>query len=72
MEEKFSRLKIKPIERTTLTVGEIATYLGLSKDFIYILVRENRIPHVRVGRRILFKRESIDKWFEDMEDGGYE
>lgn len=69
---KLSKLNFKPIERTTLTADEIAKYLGLSRDTIYILARENKIPHVRIGRRILFKIESIDKWLEDIEDGGYE
>lgn len=71
-ENKFKKINIEPIRRTTLTVEEIAIYLGLSKDMIYKLVRGKRIPHVRVGSRILFKRESIDKWLFDIEEGGYE
>lgn len=61
---------IEPIKRTTVTVEEVAQYIGISKDMVYVLVREKRIPHIRVGRRILFKRESIDDWFKELEEGG--
>lgn len=58
--------KFKQIERSTLTVEEIAKYIGISKEQIYLMVREKRIPCFRIGRRILFKRESIDRWIEDQ------
>src|SRR5699024_12763260 len=53
-------------KRSTLTVTEIAEYIGLSSDMIYILCREKRIPHIRIGRRILFKRAAIDEWLENQ------
>lgn len=37
------------IKRSTLTVGEVAEYLGLSKDMIYKMTREKAIPHIRIG-----------------------
>ena len=56
------------IERRTLTVEEVAQYIGVSKDLIYIMVREKSIPFIRIGsRRILFKRESIDQWLSEQE-----
>jgi excisionase family DNA binding protein len=55
------------IERSTLTVIEAALYLGISKNLMYQLVRENRIPAIRIGRRILFKRDSIDRWLSNQE-----
>lgn len=55
------------MERATLNVRETAAYIGISKDLVYGLVRENKIPCVRVGKRILFRKESIDKWMEEQE-----
>ncbi|CRK83429.1 helix-turn-helix domain-containing protein [Neobacillus massiliamazoniensis] len=55
------------MERNTLTVIETAAYLGVSKDSIYTLVRENSIPYVRVGKRILFRKETIDSWMQMQE-----
>lgn len=59
--------KYAPIERTTLSVKEIATYLDLSTDFIYKLVRKKQIPFVKIGSRILFKKESVQKWLNEIE-----
>ncbi len=56
-----------PIERTTLTVKEVAIYLDLSTDFIYKLVRQKQIPFIKVGSRILFKRVSIERWLSQIE-----
>ncbi|HLR23283.1 MAG TPA: helix-turn-helix domain-containing protein [Pseudogracilibacillus sp.] len=62
-------MKIEPIKRTTMTVSEAAIYLGVSRDLIYILVREKQIKHFKLGSRILFKREKLDEWMEQqMED----
>ncbi|MFD1851402.1 helix-turn-helix domain-containing protein [Oceanobacillus bengalensis] len=50
------------MERYTMTVKEVADYIGLHTDTIYDLVRENKIPHFRIGRKILFTKETIDNW----------
>lgn len=57
-------VNLEPIRRTTLTVFEIATYLGVSTDKIYQMVRERAIPHFRIGTRVLFKRKAIDEWID--------
>lgn len=61
-----------PIERTTLTANEVAEYLGVSRDLVYKLVRENKIVHVKIGSRILFRKASIDQWLEELESYGHE
>nr|WP_077321419.1 helix-turn-helix domain-containing protein [Virgibacillus proomii] len=58
------------MKRNTLTVSETAKYLGVSTDLIYLLVREGKIIHFRLGRRILFKKEEIDKWVQSQMVGG--
>lgn len=55
------------VGRTTLTAQEVANYLGLSVDMVYTMVREKEIPFCRIGRRILFKQESVDRWFAEKE-----
>ncbi|MFC0472500.1 helix-turn-helix domain-containing protein [Halalkalibacter kiskunsagensis] len=55
------------MNRGTITVKEAASYIGVSKDLIYQLVRESKLPHVKVGRRILFRREVIDHWMNNQE-----
>jgi excisionase family DNA binding protein len=55
------------MERKTLTVQEVAEYLGVHRDTIYTMVRQKQIPHFRIRRRILFSREAIDAWIREQE-----
>jgi hypothetical protein len=32
---------------------------------VYALCREERIPHLRVGRRIVFERSSLGAWVRE-------
>ncbi|RNB92493.1 DNA-binding protein [Brevibacillus fluminis] len=45
-----------------ITVNELSEQIGVSTDSIYAMVRENQIPHVRIRRRILFHKETIERW----------
>lgn len=45
-----------------VTVNELASYLQVSTDSIYAMVREKQIPHIRVRRRILFSMDMIEEW----------
>ncbi|APB37950.1 helix-turn-helix domain-containing protein [Bacillus coagulans] len=56
------------MRNSTLTVQEVATYLGVHPDTIYTMVREKQIPFFRVRKRIFFSRESIDKWIAAQEN----
>ncbi|WP_367386976.1 helix-turn-helix domain-containing protein [Bacillus vallismortis] len=53
--------------RNTMYVQEVADYLGVHHDTIYTMVREKQIPHFRVGRRILFTKQTIEAWREAQE-----
>ncbi|MBM4762744.1 helix-turn-helix domain-containing protein [Bacillus sp. B15-48] len=56
------------MERKTITAQEAADYIGVHIDTIYTMVRQKEIPHVRVRRRILFNRETIDAWMRQQEE----
>jgi len=53
--------------KQTITVKEVAGYIGVSKDVIYQLVKERKIPHLRIGRRILFRKEALNVWMNKQE-----
>ncbi|WP_409302329.1 helix-turn-helix domain-containing protein [Peribacillus sp. SCS-155] len=55
------------ITNVTLSVNEAALYIGVSTDLIYELVRKKKIPHFRVGQRILFRKASVDTWIVEQE-----
>ena len=45
-----------------LSVDEIAEYLGVSKDTVYVWINEKGMPAHRMGRLWKFKREEVDGW----------
>ncbi|WP_407270769.1 helix-turn-helix domain-containing protein [Radiobacillus sp. PE A8.2] len=54
------------MERCTITVKEVAKYLGVHTDTIYDLVREGSFPHIRFGRKILFSKQAVDVWISEQ------
>jgi excisionase family DNA binding protein len=52
-----------------LTADELAAIIGMGTDWIYAEVRAGRIPHVRLGRYVRFRPESIDQWIIELERG---
>ncbi|MDH7498990.1 MAG: helix-turn-helix domain-containing protein [candidate division NC10 bacterium] len=52
---------------TWLTVKEVAQYLKLSRDLIYKLAQQGKIPASKVGTAWRFKREKIDQWMEEKD-----
>ena len=46
--------------REFLTVDELSEYLGIKRSNLYSKVERKEIPHYRVGRLILFKKDEID------------
>ncbi|MGG4143881.1 helix-turn-helix domain-containing protein [Paenibacillus algorifonticola] len=39
----------------------------ISKDKLYSEVRAGKIPHLRVGTKILFRRSTLNAWFQQQE-----
>lgn len=39
----------------------------VSKDKLYDEVRAGRIPHVKVGTKIIFRRDTLESWFLEQE-----
>ena len=52
-----------------LEAEDVARLVGMSKDWIYAEVREDRIPHVRLGRYVRFRAEAIENWIRERERG---
>jgi excisionase family DNA binding protein len=47
-----------------LGIEELSKYMKLSKSSIYKLTMGNKIPHIKTGKKLLFKKEAIDQWLE--------
>lgn len=48
-----------------LTCKQVAEKLQLRPHRVYDLVREGRIPHVRIGKQIRFSMDQIDAWLSN-------
>lgn len=53
--------------RKTMTAIEVAEYIGVCIDTVYSMVREKQIPHIKVRRRIFFRKDTIDAWMASQE-----
>ena len=60
------------MERKTMTAQEVADYIGIHKETVYVMARKKEIPHIRIRRRIFFSQESIDAWLHEQERKSYE
>ena len=52
---------IAEIGSPLLSVKEAATYLGMSKDWVYERLK-TLIPHVKIGGSLKFRREDLDRY----------
>ena len=54
-------------KKLALTVKDTAEMLGLSRASVYQGVRTGEIPHVRIGKRILIPRRTLERILDGME-----
>ena len=56
----------RPINDNKLcyTVPEAAQMLGLSRNFVYDLVKQGQLPVVKFGKRLLIPRVALEKILE--------
>lgn len=48
------------METNQLTAEEVAKILRVSRQTIYVLCREGKLPHFKVGTKLRFKRADIE------------
>jgi len=50
------------LDTKVLTAAEVAEYLRVSTKTVYAMVQQDAIPHRKVGRRIIFLADEVDRW----------
>jgi prophage regulatory protein len=61
MEEKT--IKFDLAQKRVFNMAELSAYTGISKAYLYVLVRKGVIPYSRPGGKILFfSKDKIDQW----------
>lgn len=46
-----------------LTLPEVCELLRVPASWVYVQVRQGRMPHLKPGKRLLFVREDVLAWF---------
>ena len=55
-------------ENDIMTLEEVAGYLRLKPQTIYLWAQEKKIPAAKLGKEWRFRRSVIDKWFNQHMD----
>jgi excisionase family DNA binding protein len=50
-----------------LTAEEVAALLQVTCSWVYAQTRRRRIPHLRLGRYVRYRREALDAWMKHVE-----
>jgi len=61
--------RVRPLERRTYTIDEVAELLGLSRNRAFAAAREGRlpVPVIRIGKRIFVSKVAMDRFLETGE-----
>lgn len=49
------------VEPKVVSVPTAAIMLGVGRNYAYELCRTNRLPHIKLGRRIVIPKAALDK-----------
>ena len=47
-----------------MTRQELQEYLRISRASVFKLLKANEIPVIRIGRKLLFRKDDIDRWLD--------
>ena len=59
-----------PGTKMTLSVREAAELIGISRPTMYQLIRENQIPSIHAGKKIVIARQTLLDWLSKGENNG--
>jgi excisionase family DNA binding protein len=54
-------------DQLALSIQEVEFATSIRKDLIYAAVNSGELPSLKIGRRRLIRRESLQKWLIDRE-----
>ncbi|HEV3094823.1 MAG TPA: helix-turn-helix domain-containing protein [Solirubrobacteraceae bacterium] len=50
-----------------LTAEEVAALLRVTPAWVYAQTRRHRIPHIRLGRYVRYRRDALGVWMDQLE-----
>jgi excisionase family DNA binding protein len=54
------------MQNNYLTLNEVSEMLHLSKSSVYCYVGSRKIPHIKLGGRLLFPENDLTRWLDSM------
>lgn len=66
----MKRRRTQTMNKTTLSVQELASQLGIGLSKAYALVKEPDFPTIRIGTRILIPVDGLHEWLAHEAKGG--
>ena len=57
----------RPSPQDLLTAQEVAALLRVTTGWVYAETRSHRIPHLRLGRYVRYRRGALEAWINDVE-----
>ena len=69
-----NRISQQPLPGTkmTLSVGETAELIGISKPKVYDLLRDGGLPSIHVGKKIVIPKQAVIDWLSGGVNNGEE
>ena len=68
IENKLDKLKKERDNEShneLMTIKEVANYISYQKSSIYRLVQKRKIPFIKAGGKLHFRKSDIDKWLDN-------
>lgn len=50
-----------------MTAREVSQWLKISLPWVRKLTQEKRMPHIRLGSRVLYRPEEVESWVKSRE-----
>jgi len=54
------------LERATMTVSEMAKYLGIGRNKAYEMVNCGKLPSIKIGKQIRIVKAALDIWLMEQ------
>lgn len=52
-------------ERFLLTVKEASGWLGISVFTLYSWAQGKKLPHYKIGKKVMFSKDDLKRWLEE-------
>lgn len=53
------------MEKLVYSIREAAEVLGVSKSYLYLLVKQKEIPSLQLGKRRVIPKSYLEQWIQE-------